>query len=74
MTVSSNMTARLPHLEEMWRTTKVSVKIQNVRPRLRPGKKKKVKSLCSTEHHAMETYWGSGGIAPRILDLGTKWR
>jgi hypothetical protein len=21
----------------------------------------------------MKTYWGSGGIAPRILDLGTKW-
>jgi hypothetical protein len=20
-----------------------------------------------TEHHAMKTYWGSGGIAPRIL-------
>jgi hypothetical protein len=23
----------------------------------------------TTEHHAMKTYWGSGGIAPRILDL-----
>jgi hypothetical protein len=22
----------------------------------------------------METYWGSGGISPRILDLGTRWR
>jgi hypothetical protein len=22
----------------------------------------------------METYWGSGGIAPRILNLGTRWR
>jgi hypothetical protein len=21
----------------------------------------------------MKTYWGSGGIAPLILDLGTKW-
>jgi hypothetical protein len=27
-----------------------------------------------TEHHAMKVYWGSGGIAPRILDLGTRWR
>jgi hypothetical protein len=27
-----------------------------------------------TEHHAMKTYWRSGGIAPRILDLGTRWR
>jgi hypothetical protein len=31
-------------------------------------------SLCLTKHHAMETYWGSGGIGPRILDLGTRWR
>jgi hypothetical protein len=22
----------------------------------------------------MKAYWGSGGIAPRILDLGTGWR
>jgi hypothetical protein len=21
----------------------------------------------------MKTYWGSGNIAPRILDLGTRW-
>jgi hypothetical protein len=26
-------------------------------------------SLCLAKHHAMKTYWGSGGIAPRI-DLG----
>jgi hypothetical protein len=31
-------------------------------------------SLCLTKHHAMKTYWGSVGIAPRILDLGTRWR
>jgi hypothetical protein len=37
--------------------------------------KVKVKlSLCLTKHQAMKTYWGSGGIAPRILDLGTRWR
>jgi hypothetical protein len=31
--------------------------------------------LCFlTEHHAMKAYWGSGGIAPRILNLGTRWR
>jgi hypothetical protein len=36
--------------------------------------KVKVKlSLCLTKHHAMKTYWGSGGIAPRIIDLGTRW-
>jgi len=27
-----------------------------------------------TEHHAMKAYWESGGIAPRILELGTRWR
>jgi hypothetical protein len=30
--------------------------------------------LCLTENNAMKTYWGSGGIAPRILDLWTKRR
>jgi hypothetical protein len=30
--------------------------------------KVKVKlSLCLTKHHAMEAYWGSGGIAPHSL-------
>jgi hypothetical protein len=31
-------------------------------------------SLCLTKHHAMKTYWGNGGTAPCILDLGTTWR
>jgi hypothetical protein len=31
-------------------------------------------SLCLMKHHAMKIYRGSGGIAPRILDLGTSWR
>jgi len=26
-----------------------------------------------TKHHATKTYWGSGGIAPRILDPGPRW-
>jgi hypothetical protein len=34
----------------------------------------KVKSLCLTKHHSMKTYWGIGGLARRILDLGTRWR
>jgi hypothetical protein len=39
------------------------------------GLKVKVElSLCLTKHHAMKTYWGSGGIALSILDLGTRWR
>jgi hypothetical protein len=31
-------------------------------------------SLCLTMHHAMKTYWGNGGIAPRILDFDPRWR
>jgi hypothetical protein len=31
-------------------------------------------SLCLTNHHAMKTYWGSGGIYPHILDLGARCR
>jgi hypothetical protein len=27
-------------------------------------------SLCLTKHHAMKTYWGSGGIGPLGLNLG----
>jgi hypothetical protein len=38
------------------------------------GKVKVKLSLCLTKHHAMKAYWGSGGIAPFILDLGTRWR
>jgi hypothetical protein len=30
-------------------------------------KGKVVPVLFCTEHHAMKTYWGSGGIAPPIL-------
>jgi hypothetical protein len=31
-------------------------------------------SLCLTKHHVIKTYWMSGGIAPCILDLGTRRR
>jgi hypothetical protein len=30
--------------------------------------------VCWTKHHVMGAYWESEGIAPRILDLGTRWR
>jgi hypothetical protein len=30
--------------------------------------------LCLTKHHATKTYRGSGGIAPHILNLDTRWR
>jgi len=38
------------------------------------GKVKVKLSLSLIKYHAMNTYWGSGGIAPRILDFGTRWR
>jgi hypothetical protein len=39
------------------------------------GKVVPVLFFFSVEHHAMKAYWGGGGgIAPRVLDLGTKWR
>jgi hypothetical protein len=44
--------------------------VQNAGDMRRP----EVKSLCLTKHHIMRTYWGSGGTASRILDLGTRWR
>jgi hypothetical protein len=38
------------------------------------GKGEVVPVLFLTEHRAVKAYWGSGGIAPGILDLGTRWR
>jgi hypothetical protein len=48
----------LPYILEVIVNIKVKVKL----------------SMCLTKHHAMKTYWGSGGIAPHILDLGSRWR
>jgi hypothetical protein len=31
-------------------------------------------SLCLTDYHIIKPYWGGGGIAPRILDLGVRRR
>jgi hypothetical protein len=42
--------------------------------RLLKVKVKDVPELLLTEHHTMKAYWGSGSIAPSILDLGTRWR
>jgi hypothetical protein len=39
--------------------------------------KKKVKIdkvVSALKFHAMKTWWGSGGIVPIILKLGTRWR
>jgi hypothetical protein len=29
--------------------------------------------VCLTKHYVMKMYWGSGGIAPSILNLGTRY-
>jgi hypothetical protein len=35
-------------------------------------------SLCLTKHYTIKIYpengWGSGGIAPGSLNLGTRWK
>jgi hypothetical protein len=42
---------------------------------LKSDDKGKVVSVLSlTEHHAIKAYWGSGSIAPRVLNLGIGWR
>jgi hypothetical protein len=43
----------------------------SVFPTQRTGK---VPVLFLTQHHTMKTYWGSGCTAPRILNLGNRWR
>jgi hypothetical protein len=52
------------HLSMLFTAASISqLRIQNM-----VKVKVKVKlSLCLTKHHAMKTYWGSGGIAPHIL-------
>jgi hypothetical protein len=40
----------------------------NLKQSFKQGKIKVVPVLL-TEHHAMKVYWGSGDIAPHILDL-----
>jgi hypothetical protein len=52
-------------MSKSWGTFKKSTFIVNIKVKL---------SLCLTKHHAMKMYWGSGSIAPRILDLDTRWR
>jgi len=40
----------------------------------RKGKAKEKLSLCLNMHHTTKTLRGSGGVAPRSLNLGTRWR
>jgi hypothetical protein len=36
--------------------------------------KGKIYPCVLTDHHSMKAYWGSGGRAPRIIDVSTRWR
>jgi hypothetical protein len=47
--------------------------ISNLVCKIGTGKGKEVKlTLGLTKHHAMKTYWGCGGTAPRILKFDTR--
>jgi len=50
----------LGHLLISWYPCRIKVKVKL--------------ALCLIKGQAMKTYWGSEGIAPCILDLGTRWR
>jgi hypothetical protein len=52
----------------------VGKSVEKITSRLKHVKVKVKLSLCLTKHHVMKAYWGSGGIAPSILDFGTRWR
>jgi hypothetical protein len=58
----------------LWSVLGHSLDINSLELIKRKGKVKVVPVLFLTEHHAMEVCLGSGGIAPRILDLGARWR
>jgi hypothetical protein len=56
------------------RTYEVTDLLQVPVIRVQEGKGKKGKVFPVPKYHALKTYWGSGGIAPRILDLGIRWK
>jgi hypothetical protein len=64
----------LLHLASKYTETATSEEVSHIMLILIIYMKVKVKSLCLTKHRTMKTYWGSGCKAPRILDLGTRWR
>jgi hypothetical protein len=80
--------AKTPIKEKVWVWLRTGFCVDIARPRqkscfeslclycniLRLKEKAKVKlSVCLTKRHAVKTSW-SGGIAPCILDFGTRWR
>jgi hypothetical protein len=42
--------------------------------RVKSRGKGKVVPVLLTKHHSMKAYWGSECLAPRIFDLGIRWR
>jgi hypothetical protein len=70
---------KIPYRQEKGRFHIVSVRHTEIYGKLLPtfttflGKSKGKFSLCLTKHHGMKAYWGRAGIAPRILDLCTRW-
>jgi len=49
------------------------VTLQTLQPLPSIRQDKRQSCPCAlTEHHSMKAYWGSGGIHPHILDLGTR--
>jgi len=50
------------------------IDIANGNCKVVPVPKYVMKMYPLLKHHAMKTYWRSGGIAPRILNLSTSWR
>jgi hypothetical protein len=59
----------------LWKTSAVNMRFVTLEMSVTKVKKVKLSLwFLLTEHHATKAYWGSGGIAPCILDLGTRWR
>jgi hypothetical protein len=67
MLPSHSVTSNIVNIKNMW---KVNVELSlcwlSTTPRRRIH--------CLFKHHDVKKYWGSGGIAPRILNVGNRWR
>jgi hypothetical protein len=60
---------------KMYRALGNSIPVYNSRNKRKIYEGKGQSCPCAlTEHYVMKVYWGNGCIAPRILDLGTRWR
>jgi hypothetical protein len=78
---TKNSAERLKHCRDTTGEINISIASENEVLRTYGHTRKEVTGmvkvklfLCLTKYHAMKTYWGNGGVALRILDLGTRWR